>query len=68
MHNPDRLARKYAWQVLLLDELPQVRRHGRVPQCSVGHERPKTQLLVQVQGMIAEYERAKILGRSVAPG
>ena len=36
VHSPDRLARKYAWQVPLLDEL-RARRHGRV-QCSVGHD------------------------------
>ncbi|MGH7070426.1 MAG: recombinase family protein, partial [Acetobacteraceae bacterium] len=60
---PDRLARKYAYQVLLIEELA---RHGvetvflRAPQS----ETPEDQLLVQFQGMIAEYERAQILERS----
>jgi len=59
---PDRLARRYAYQVLLLDEL---RRAGvEVLFC----ERPITdspddQLLLQIQGAMAEYERAKILER-----
>jgi site-specific DNA recombinase len=61
--SPDRLSRKYAYQVLLLEELS---RHGvevvflRAPHC----ETPEDQLLVQFQGMIAEYERAQILERS----
>jgi site-specific DNA recombinase len=63
VHSPDRLARKYAWQVLLLDEL---RKHGvtvvflNAPAGTTAED----ELLVQVQGMIAEYERAKILERS----
>ena len=63
VHSPDRLARKYAWQVLLLDEL---RKYGvtvvflNAPSGTTAED----ELLVQVQGMIAEYERAKILERS----
>ena len=63
VHSPDRLARKYAYQVLLLDEL---RKHG-VTTVFLNGPSGKTaedELLVQVQGMIAEYERAKILERS----
>jgi site-specific DNA recombinase len=63
VHSPDRLARKYAYQVLLLDE---VRRHG-VTTVFLNGPTGKTaedELLVQVQGMIAEYERAKIMDRS----
>jgi site-specific DNA recombinase len=60
---PDRLARKYAYQVLLLEEF----RRGGVEvvflQQALGTS-PEQDLLVQVQGMIAEYERAKILERS----
>jgi site-specific DNA recombinase len=63
VHSPDRLARKYAYQVLLLDELQRAgvvvvflnRALGRTPE---------DDLLLQVQGMVAEYERAKILERS----
>jgi len=61
--SPDRLSRKYAYQVLLTEELA---RHGvatvflRAPRS----ETPEDQLLLQFQGMIAEYERAQILERS----
>lgn len=60
---PDRLSRKYAYQVLLIEEFA---RHGvetlfvRAPQGASAED----QLLVQFQGMIAEYERAQILERS----
>jgi site-specific DNA recombinase len=60
---PDRLARKYAYQVLLIEEL---KRAGvEIHFC----ERPITdspddQLLLQIQGAIAEYERAKIVERA----
>ena len=60
---PDRLARRYAYQVLLVEEF---RRSGADV---VFANRPigssaEDDLLLQVQGMIAEYERAKILERS----
>jgi site-specific DNA recombinase len=61
--SPDRLARKYAYQVLLVDEL----RHHGVEVVFLDHglgRTPEESLLLQVQGMIAEYERAKILERS----
>ena len=63
IHAPDRLSRKYAYQILLIEELD---RHGvetlflKAPQGTS----PEDQLLVQFQGMIAEYERAQILERS----
>ncbi len=60
---PDRLSRKYAYQILLIEELA---RHG-VETCFVKAPHGATaedQLLVQFQGMIAEYERAQILERS----
>jgi len=63
VHSPDRLARKYAYQVLLVDEL---RRYG-VEIVFLNREvgqTPEDNLLLQMQGMIAEYERAKILERS----
>jgi site-specific DNA recombinase len=61
--SPDRLSRKYAYQVLLTEEWL---RHGvqtifvKAPQSAT----PEDQLLLQFQGMIAEYERAQILERS----
>ena len=62
VHSPDRLARKYAYQVLLLDEF---RKCGVAPVFLHGPagQTAEDELLVQVQGMIAEYERAKILER-----
>jgi site-specific DNA recombinase len=63
VHSPDRLARKYAYQILLIEEF---NRRG-VEVVFLNHaigDKPEEQLLLQVQGMIAEYERAKILERS----
>src|SRR5437016_9503436 len=63
VYAPDRLSRKYAYQILLIEELA---RHGvatrflNAPPSATAED----QLLVQVQGMIAEYERAQILERS----
>ena len=60
--SPDRLARKYAYQVLLLDEL----KNSGVEIIFINHEigrTPEGELLLQMQGMISEYERAKILDR-----
>jgi len=62
-YSPDRLSRKYAYQILLIEELA---RHG-VETCFVNAPHgasAEDQLLVQFQGMIAEYERAQILERS----
>src|SRR5258708_23389552 len=63
VHCPDRFARNYAYQVLLLDELTQ--RGGEVIFLNrpLG-QTPADQLLLQVQGAIAEYELAKLLERS----
>src|SRR5258708_8281289 len=63
VHSPDRLARNYAYQVLLLDEW---RRRGIdlvVLNRPLGQS-PEDDLLLQVQGIVAEYERAKIMERS----
>src|SRR5215468_10212044 len=63
VHSPDRLARKYAYQALLLDEF----RAASVEVVFLNHalgQSPEDELLLQVQGMVAEYERAKILERS----
>src|ERR1700704_1971017 len=63
VYSPDRLSRKYAYQILLIEELA---RHGvetrflNAPQTATAED----QLLVQFQGMIAEYERAQILERT----
>jgi len=63
-HAPDRLARRYAYQVLLLEELA---RAGVEVVFACGGERsgsPEDELLRQFQGMIAEYERAQIRERT----
>ncbi len=60
---PDRLARTYAHQVLLIEELAR----AGVEVVFVNHNHdptPEGQLLLQVQGIIAEYERAKIQERN----
>jgi site-specific DNA recombinase len=61
--SPDRLARVYAYQVIVLDELA---RHGvgvRFTDAPPINDDPQAKLLTQVQGVIAEYERAKIAER-----
>jgi site-specific DNA recombinase len=63
VHSPDRLARKYAYQVLLMDEFQQAGVEVAFLNRELG-QTPEDDLLLQVQGMIAEYERAKILERS----
>jgi site-specific DNA recombinase len=63
VHCPDRLARNYAHQVLLLDEFARAGVEVVFLNREVG-QTPEDQLLLQVQGMIAEYECAKILERS----
>lgn len=63
VYAPDRLSRKYAYQVLLIEELTRAGvavRFLRTPAA----ETPEEQLLVQFQGMIAEYERAQIAERT----
>src|SRR6266702_7641958 len=63
VHSPDRVARRYAYQVLLVDELRQAGVEVAFLNRALG-QTPEDDLLLQVQGMIAEYERAKILERS----
>ena len=63
IHSPDRLARKYAYQVLLVDELRRCGADLVFLNRQIGTS-PEEDLLLQVQGMVAEYERAKILERS----
>ena len=60
--SPDRLARKYAYQVVLLEEF----RGSGCEVVFVQHplsNDPSDQLLLQIQGAIAEYERALISER-----
>jgi site-specific DNA recombinase len=63
VYSPDRLSRRYAYQVLLLEEFA---RHGvdvvflHAPRADT----PEDVLLLQFQGMIAEYEKAQISERT----
>src|SRR6516162_748004 len=63
VYSPDRLSRKYAYHVVLAEEFA---RAGvelvflQAPSAATAED----QLLVQFQGMIAEYERAQIAERS----
>jgi len=63
VHSPDRLSRKYAYQVLLGEEFSRCGVALTYLKSPAG-ETPEDQLLVQFQGMIAEYERAQIAERS----
>jgi site-specific DNA recombinase len=60
---PDRLARRYAYQALLLEEFGRAGTEVRFVKAPAG-DTPEDQLLVQFQGMIAEYERAQIVERT----
>jgi len=62
VHSPDRLARKYAYQVVLVEELRRLGVEIVFLNRELGRS-PEDDLLLQVQGMMAEYERAKIIER-----
>src|SRR5436305_401331 len=62
VYSPDRLSRKYAYQVLLSEELSRCGVELIFLKAPAGAT-PEDQLLVQFQGMIAEYERAQIAER-----
>jgi len=63
VYAPDRLSRKYAYQVLLIEEFT---RQGVETLFikSPAAQTPEERLLLQFQGMIAEYERAQIAERT----
>jgi site-specific DNA recombinase len=63
VYSPDRLSRKYAYQVVLAEEFARCG-VSLVFLKSPSGETAEDQLLVQFQGMIAEYERAQIAERS----
>ena len=62
-YSPDRLARKYAYQALLIDEFNRAGCEVRFVKTRKP-ETPEDELLLQFQGMIAEYERAQIAERT----
>jgi len=63
VYAPDRLSRKYAYQILLTEELARTGVAVVFLKAPAG-DTPEDRLLVQVQGMIAEYERAQIAERT----
>ena len=63
VYSPDRLSRKYAYQILLAEEFSRCGVELIFLKSPAGAT-PEDQLLVQFQGMIAEYERAQIAERS----
>lgn len=60
---PDRLARRYAYQALLVEEFARVGTEVRFVKGPKA-DTPEDELLLQFQGMIAEYERAQIVERT----
>ena len=66
VYSPDRLARRYAYQVLLLEELRKAACEVEFVERPISDD-PHDQLLLQIQGAIAEYERA-VLGERFRRG
>ena len=62
VHAPDRLARKHAHQVVLIEEFRRAGAEVVFLNRMIG-DTAEDNLLLQVQGIIAEYERTKILER-----
>ena len=63
IYSPDRLSRRYAYQILLAEELARCGVELIYLKSPAGAT-SEDQLVVQFQGMIAEYERAQIAERS----
>ena len=59
---PDRLARKYAYQILILEELERFDVRVIFLDQPLSDD-PQARLLTQIQGAVAEYERIKIAER-----
>jgi site-specific DNA recombinase len=63
IYSPDRLARRYAYQVIVIEELNTCGCEVIFLQKPISDD-PEERLLLQMQGIIAEYERAKIIERT----
>jgi site-specific DNA recombinase len=63
VHCPDRLARNYVHQQVVIEELTKRGVEVHFVEHPIG-ERAEDRLLLQMQGVIAEYERAKIVERT----
>src|SRR5262249_18814838 len=62
VYSPDRLARKFAYQELLIEEFARAGTRVQFVHGPRG-DSPEDQLLVQFQGMFAEYEKAQLMER-----
>ena len=62
VYSPDRLARKFAYQALLLEEFARAGVRVEFVKGPRG-DTPEDQLLVQFQGIFAEYEKAQLTER-----
>ena len=60
IYSPDRLARRYAYQVIVIEELNKYGCEVIFLQRPISDD-PEEKLLLQMQGIIAEYERTKSL-------
>ena len=60
---PDRLARKYVHQVLLIEELRNLGCDIQFLERPMKDDNPHDQLLLQIRGAVAEYERSLIAER-----
>jgi site-specific DNA recombinase len=61
-YSPDRLARKFAYQALLIEEFARAGVRVEFVKGPRG-DSPEDQLLVQFQGIFAEYEKAQLMER-----
>src|SRR5438067_7912331 len=62
VYSPDRLARKFAYQALLIEEFSRAGARVEFVKGPRG-DSPEDQLLIQFQGMFAEYEKAQLAER-----
>jgi len=62
-YSPDRLVRKFAYQALLLEEFARAGVRVEFVKNGARGDSPEDQLLVQFQGMFAEYEKAQLMER-----
>jgi site-specific DNA recombinase len=62
VYSPDRLARKFAYQALLLEEFARAGVRAEFVKGPRG-DSPEDELLVQFQGIFAEYEKAQLAER-----
>ncbi len=62
VYAPDRLARKFAYQALLIEEFARAGTRVEFVRGPRG-DSPEDQLLIQFQGMFAEYEKAQLMER-----